>query len=613
MFWGNILKQLKKSHVFYMIVRYSFAVAIAILLTNLPLNSLEYLGYDALFRLKPSNQTSGNLQILAVDRVTTEVLQRTPNLKDHTLVLQRILNQKPKAIIYYIDPRDLEANLQDRVAFARLAESHPHFYINVNDLYLEATKSKFQMQGAFRNLKLRQGILSADKKNFAGDGVSRRSIISFESNPFLQTEIAQLVTGPKEFDSYRGSFEFKGSYQTLTQVRPRGTYEAISFLDVWDGKEVKNLQDKVILVGQDAKFNEPNYLQTPFSRDITGMSRLEYNANVIDTLILDQGILQSPGWVNILATLLFSVLTLFITLRLRPLKAIFSILGMSLGIFIISWFLMSVFGFWFAYMHSLLAIFINYYFFIPYRLITENRKSWEYKKKNEILTQVEELKNNFISMMSHDLKTPLAKIQGMADMAMDGGNLDSGQKQALKSIRNSTEDLNSFINSVLTLGRVESQKIELNYQAKDINALIEQVVDCCRFSADRKNIEIRTELEPLFSVKMDADLIRQVLQNLIENAIKYSPEGSSILITSEEIGGELQVQISDQGLGIPKEEHEKIFMKFYRSKDVKISTIKGTGIGLYLSKFFVELHNGKIQVDSEPDQGSTFSVNLPLN
>ena len=107
--------------------------------------------------------------------------------------------------------------------------------------------------------------------------------------------------------------------------------------------------------------------------------------------------------------------------------------------------------------------------------------------------------------------------------------------------------------------------------------------------------------------------MRQVFANLLENAIKYSPENTRILIATEEQRGRAIVQVSDQGQGIPPDELANVFMKFYRSKDAKASSVKGSGLGLYLAKYFVELHNGTLSVDSAPGQGSTFTVELPLD
>src|SRR5690606_31742281 len=160
------------------------------------------------------------------------------------------------------------------------------------------------------------------------------------------------------------------------------------------------------------------------------------------------------------------------------------------------------------------------------RLIMENRRSWEYQQKNQLLTQVEELKSNFISMMSHDLKTPLARIRGMADVIKNDKDtqLTPQQLDAVVTIQKSSDDLTSLINSILNLGRIERESIKLHLKSKDINEVVKDVVAKKEFFANQKNIQLITELEPLFLIRIDVDLIQQVIANLIENAIKYSPE-----------------------------------------------------------------------------------------
>jgi signal transduction histidine kinase len=226
---------------------------------------------------------------------------------------------------------------------------------------------------------------------------------------------------------------------------------------------------------------------------------------------------------------------------------------------------------------------------------------------------VEELKTNFIGMMSHDLKTPLARIQGMLGLVLrDKNPLSEDQKEAVKSIQKSTDDLLHFITAILNFSRLESQGAQLNLKSKDINTLIEEVVQKTDHLAREKKIKVITELEPLFSIRIDPDLIRQVLVNLIENAIKYSPEKSIVKIRSEEQESKVIVKIIDQGIGIPADEISRLFMKFFRSRTAKNSSVKGSGLGLYLSRYFVELHRGTLAAVSEEGKGSTFTVELPI-
>jgi signal transduction histidine kinase len=334
----------------------------------------------------------------------------------------------------------------------------------------------------------------------------------------------------------------------------------------------------------------------------------------LQTMIENNGIIKLPRWVNFISTLAFALLVLFSVMNLSPSRGIMVILVSLSGFILLSWVLFNFFGIAIGMAQPILAIFLCYYFFIPYRLIQENKKFWELTQKNTLLVQVEELKNNFLSLMSHDLKTPLARIQGMTDIALSSPkNLLPEQKDAIKTIKQSTDELTEFISSILDLSRVESQQIKLKLQSKDVNRLLEDVIRKYAYLAQQKNIEIISEFETLFSVKVDSDLMKQVFSNLIENAIKYSPENTKVLVTTEEHDGRIIVQVADQGIGISDNEIKSIFTKFYRTKSVKNSQTKGSGLGLYLAKYFVELHKGQISVESIPQQGSTFSVDLPMN
>jgi signal transduction histidine kinase len=211
------------------------------------------------------------------------------------------------------------------------------------------------------------------------------------------------------------------------------------------------------------------------------------------------------------------------------------------------------------------------------------------------------------------MKTPLARIQGMTDVIQkDATPISSPQREALDTIKQSAEDLLKFISTILNYAKIESQGVELHLQSRDVNEILKEVIRKNEFLARLKQIQLLAELEPLFSAKVDAELLRQVFSNLVENAIKYSPEKSKVLISSEEVDGKIIIQIADQGMGIAADELPNIFMKFFRSKHAKSSPIKGSGLGLYLAKYFVELHRGRISCESTPGQGSTFTVELPV-
>jgi signal transduction histidine kinase len=271
-------------------------------------------------------------------------------------------------------------------------------------------------------------------------------------------------------------------------------------------------------------------------------------------------------------------------------------------------------GIWIHESQPLVGSLIAYYLAVPYRLIREYKKRWELQRKNQLLTQVEELKTNFLSLVTHDLKTPVARIQGLAEVLLRQGyeRLLERDRETLRHITQSTEELNRFISSILELNRVESQRLPLKIESKDINQLIERSAEEFEQNAKAKQIRIRLELEPLFPIRIDAGLISKVMNNLIDNAIKYSLPGTCLTVESREANSWIEIAVRDQGVGMTAEEKDRLFTRFFRAKNEKTASSGGTGLGLYLSKYFIEAHGGRVEVESTPNEGSTFRIFLPI-
>ncbi len=595
-------------------IRVVFALSIAFILNQFNFDFIESYLYDIRMRLKPVSQMSGHIQTIAIDPTTIDNLNRTPNAVDHLKLLQQIKAAGAKVVIYLVNPSEVVGSYDELVALAKAAEEVPNFMIAISDVWPKSQEANFVPRPPFEKLRAVSAPYTSDLKLAAKDDVTRRMFTSFQGEVLMHPQVAALYNPAVQNEkNIRGIFEFFASNQVFIDFRPTGTYPRTSFVNAMNGQfDHAAFKDNIILIGRDIQATVDDYVRTPFSREVIAMSFLEMHANMLDTIILNSAYVQTPSWLSLLITSLISMLTVYVVLAVKPTKGLI-ILGTAFVSFsLVCYLLFWLGGWWVDMSHPFLSIFVCYYFFIPYRLIIENRRSWEYLQKNRLLTQVEELKTNFLSMMSHDLKTPLARIRGMTDVALnDSQTLSGRQRDALQNVQKSCDELVEFISSVLNLGRVESKELQLHMTSKDPNQLLDEVIEKCEFAAKQKNIHIQREYETLFSFKMDVDLIRQVFSNLIENAIKYSPENSRVLISTEERDGLVIIQIADQGFGIPEDEIGHVFMKFYRSKSAKSSTIKGSGLGLYLAKYFVELHKGNINVDSSIGQGSTFTVELP--
>lgn len=594
-------------------LRLAFATLITIMLVPFKLDVMEYAAYDARLQLSPRPETSGDVVLLPIEHQTLKRLKREPEALDWAVVLQKLAQMAPAHVVSFVNPSQIQGSYDDLTLLAEIAE-RLNFTYGENDLPKTGLGQLDPLAAPFDNLTVAPAPKTADRTVLAKDGVTRRLILTYENHFTLHPNLALKFNGLNKENEYRGTFQFLDSTQMLIRFRKKGAYPTLNFIDVLEGQiDSEKIRGKVVLIGKDTMEAASDYVTTPLSKELLALSQLEMHANILDTLILNQAPRFSPDWVKILSTFLVALLTMYIVLSVRPGKGLLMLFASVCVFLLLSLVIFATTSWVVPVAHPLVAIFICYYFVIPYRLIVENRRSWEYYQKNRLLTQVEELKSNFLRMMSHDLKTPLARIQGMADVIKkESDRLNDTQKKALATIAESSEELTDFIGSILSLSRIESKEMKLQLRSKDVNQLIREIVKKHDYHARRKSIEIVTELEPLFSIKVDEDLLKTVVANLLENAIKYSPKNTKILVSSEEVENEVLIQIADQGRGIPKEDLTHIFERFYRARNSRNST-QGNGLGLYLSRYFVELHNGRLEVESELDKGSTFTVRLPMN
>ncbi|MGE0761677.1 MAG: ATP-binding protein [Bdellovibrionales bacterium] len=593
-------------------LRVAAAMLIGTLIYQLPLDYMEAFTYDFRIALKPTSPISGKIATVAIDTATLKTLQKEPTAADHRRVLEKLLRHGATKIIYIMDPTTIEGSRQDKQALAEVMKD-PRVVVAVNELPPAGQLDFLRLAAPFDQTAVLPGPTTVDKTILAKDGVTRRLIVSSEGQATYPFLLAEELYGQKE-NEFKGQFELLEAQQAYIDYHPEGTYQPYEFVMVRDGNIDKLAFDKkIVMIGRDSRDSVKEYVMTPYSREVTAMSMLEMHANMLDTVLQNRAPRQLSGPINLIFTILFSLLTVYVVLNVRPLRGL-GILGVALGTFVVvAYLLFAAFNFWLPMAQPLLATFVGYYFFIPYRLIMENRRSWEYYQKNKLLTQVEELKSNFLRMMSHDLRTPLARIQGMANVVLsDSTPLSDTQRRAVETIYRSSEELSDFIGSILSLGRIESKEIKLHLRSRDLNSLLREVIKKCEFLARKRGIEIRTEFEPMFSFKVDEDLIRQVFTNLIENAIKYSGDNGKILVSTEEVEGRAVVQVADQGIGIPHDDLPHVFDKFFRSRNARHTEVGGSGLGLYLVKYFVELHRGQVEVESESGKGSTFTVKLPM-
>jgi PAS domain S-box-containing protein len=241
------------------------------------------------------------------------------------------------------------------------------------------------------------------------------------------------------------------------------------------------------------------------------------------------------------------------------------------------------------------------------------RRNAELEEANRELQKLDELKSEFVSMVSHELRAPLTNINGSLELLLegDGACIDPAHREMLQIVSEQSQRLTRLVQGILNVSRIEAGQLVLQPQVFNIISLIEKVIGVWE-SRDVSNQFERPHTVNLPSVWADRDRTEEVLFNLIDNACKYSPESATICVDADANESNVVISVSDQGIGIPADELAKIFDKFHRVDRRDASENYGHGLGLYICRRLVEAQGGEIWVDSVLGEGSTFYFSLPL-
>jgi signal transduction histidine kinase len=236
-------------------------------------------------------------------------------------------------------------------------------------------------------------------------------------------------------------------------------------------------------------------------------------------------------------------------------------------------------------------------------------------KRREEAEKLSRAKSEFISIVSHQLRTPLSAIKGYLSMILEGsyGELPEKLKEKMKNIYQSNERLIRLVNDVLSVSKIEVGEMGMIWEKEDLREIIKEVISELSIKAKEKNLYLNFEEPKEFpKVLLDREKIRQVILNLVDNAIRYTQKGG-VTVKLQIANGRLQIVVSDTGEGLTKEEKEKLFERFSRGTAGTKFWTEGAGLGLYIARKFIEMHKGRIWAESEGrGKGSTFYVELPM-
>jgi signal transduction histidine kinase len=237
-----------------------------------------------------------------------------------------------------------------------------------------------------------------------------------------------------------------------------------------------------------------------------------------------------------------------------------------------------------------------------------------YREQNEQLLELDKLKDEFVALVSHELRTPLTSIRGYVELLLEDPNTPLEERQNFLGVIDRNSDrLLVLVNDLLVMAQIEAGKLELIYGEVELVPLAEECVAAAKPVAEDRQIEVKVDVRATPTLSADRPRLAQVLDNLLSNALKFTPPGGEVEIRVDANEDTASLEVSDTGLGISADDQQHLFSSFFRTSSANAAAVPGTGLGLAISKGLVEAHGGQISVQSEEGHGSTFRIELPCN
>ena len=236
------------------------------------------------------------------------------------------------------------------------------------------------------------------------------------------------------------------------------------------------------------------------------------------------------------------------------------------------------------------------------------------RRISQPLEQLKRVRSDFVANVSHELKTPITSIKGFVETLLDGAMHEpEDAERFLRIVAAQSDRLNEMIEDLLTLSRLEqdTDRAGLSLQPARIRGVLEAAVGVCELKASAKNVSVELTCDAQLQAKINPALLEQAVVNLVDNAVKYSPDGETVSV--EAVGGptEVVIRVKDHGCGIGAEHLPRLFERFYRVDKARSRKLGGTGLGLAIVKHIAQAHGGRTTVESTPGEGSVFSLHLP--
>jgi signal transduction histidine kinase len=233
-------------------------------------------------------------------------------------------------------------------------------------------------------------------------------------------------------------------------------------------------------------------------------------------------------------------------------------------------------------------------------------------QQNDRLRELDRLKDEFVALVSHELRTPLTSIAGYLELVLEDETLGDESRGFLGVVDRNSKRLLRLVSDLLFVAQIESGRLTLELGEANVQRLARESVEALRPVAERGSVELRLDAAPVPPLRGDSARLGQLLDNLVSNAVKFTPPGGRVVVALGASGDQLVLAVSDTGMGVPAGEQRRLFDRFFRASSAQERAIEGTGLGLTIARAVVEAHGGSIDFTSVEGEGTTFRVHLPL-
>lgn len=612
------------------------------------LNGLEWQMYDMRFCFRGELATDERIVIVAVDEQSLKEIGRWPwNRSSHAELINELSQAGARTIgmdILFAEP-DMRNPSEDRKLTAATKAAKSIVYLVTYDSIGE----EMRWIEPFPEL--------ADSAAGLGHG----NVIPSADGVVRQVGLAQDIRGERFFAfglelvrNYLKAekiIELKNAFAVGNLRVPKEIMyinfastrvKQISYYKVLRGEFPANyFQDKIVLVGCTARGMGDEKL-TPFSKYAGISNGVVVQANIINTILNGNYIVPLNKIAVILIILILGlVIALFIKGERIMYNTIIAVV-ILLGIIHISFLLFTYLHIHLPIVPFLLTVPLVFMWIVIEKIFTVEHKlhqklveffkgsqkktgmeeaietiaklTRELNVTNKQLQEATEAKSRFLANMSHELRTPLNSIIGFSEilLAKTFGELNEKQTKYANNIHTSGKHLLTLVNDILDLSKVEAGKIELTIEEIPLKETLSECETLVKTLASKKNLLLEFKVEGISTVHTDPTRFKQIMYNLLSNAIKFTPEGGRINVNARPVDEMVQISVQDTGIGIAEKDQQRVFEEFEQVDSAYSRQYAGTGLGLPLTKKLIELHKGRIWLESEVGKGSTFTFTIPL-